>query len=344
MSGFPILDLVIGIIFIYFLLSIISSSAVEMLLTGLRARAKLLEEWLLTIFNKNITQADGTQVVLGKAIMDHDSVTALSGDSKSNDYLSPKNFTSALLERITFDPANPTNSPQNIDDFITAISKTNSLPTEFQRVLLMYANDAKESYKSVTEKTVSEIDIFKLKVENWFNSSMDRITGALKKKYSRPITLFVAIIVTVFLNADSISLAQYLYSNPEARTKLAMEAYNSTTDTGLIAQIQKVNVIKFDSSAGAPNAIELKNEMIQKIKDINSAKQGLHVAMPLTWDDVQLKDANGNFSGFLIFSKITGLLATILAIMLGAPFWFDILNKVSNLRGTGTKPTVNGGN
>jgi len=23
---------------------------------------------------------------------------------------------------------------------------------------------------------------------------------------------------------------------------------------------------------------------------------------------------------------------------MGAPFWFDLLNKISNLRGTGTKP------
>ena len=27
--------------------------------------------------------------------------------------------------------------------------------------------------------------------------------------------------------------------------------------------------------------------------------------------------------------------------MLGAPFWFDLLNKVVNLRGTGNKPAVN---
>ena len=39
----------------------------------------------------------------------------------------------------------------------------------------------------------------------------------------------------------------------------------------------------------------------------------------------------------LLFSKITGLLVTILAIMMGAPFWFDLLNKISNLRGTGVE-------
>ena len=43
MSSFPILDLVIGIIFVYFLLSIISSAAIELILTGLKARSKLLE-------------------------------------------------------------------------------------------------------------------------------------------------------------------------------------------------------------------------------------------------------------------------------------------------------------
>ncbi len=29
---------------------------------------------------------------------------------------------------------------------------------------------------------------------------------------------------------------------------------------------------------------------------------------------------------------------SILAVFMGAPFWFDILNKIANLRGTGPKP------
>ncbi len=59
---------------------------------------------------------------------------------------------------------------------------------------------------------------------------------------------------------------------------------------------------------------------------------------PLTWKHGELNDANGKFSGLLLFSKITGLLATVLAIMMGAPFWFDLLNKISNMRGTGARP------
>ncbi len=343
MSGFPILDLVVGIIFVYFLLSIISSSGVEMILTGLKARATLLEEWLTKIFNKTITQPDGTRVTLAHAIMDHCSVTALSSTRKSTSYIDAKNFTAALLERITFDPANPKSVAKDIDEFIDAINKSDALPAEFQRILLMYANDAKDTYKSVSEKTESEIDLFRWKIENWYNSSMDRITDALKKKYSRPATLLVAIIVTVCLNADSIALAKYLYSNPDVRTKIAMQAYSAADDSALIKQVQQISLAKTDTSHNAMSAEEIKNSITQKIADIDKAKKGLSDVMPLTWKAGELNGPSGKISLRLLFSKITGLLATILAIMMGAPFWFDMLNKISNLRSTGAKPSTTGG-
>ena len=343
MSGFPILDLVVGIIFVYFLLSIISSSGVEMILTGLKARAALLEEWLFKIFDKTITQPDGTTLSLGQAIMDHCSVTALSGTHESTSYIDAKNFTAALLEKITFDPANPKSIAKDMDEFIDAITKTNELSTEFQRVLLMYANDAKDTYRAVSQKTQSEIDLFRWKIENWYNSSMDRITDVLKKKYSRPATALVAIIVTVCLNADSIALAKYLYSNPEARTKIAMQAYSAADDSVLIKQVQQISITNADTSShNTLSAQEIKNNIVQKIADINKAKQGLSDVMPLTWKAGELKDAGGKISLRLLFSKVTGLLATILAIMMGAPFWFDMLNKISNLRSTGAKPVLAG--
>ena len=56
---------------------------------------------------------------------------------------------------------------------------------------------------------------------------------------------------------------------------------------------------------------------------------------------LNFKELNGFFA---ILSKILGLAVTILAVMLGAPFWFDLLNKVTNLRGTGGKPASSSGN
>ncbi len=38
------------------------------------------------------------------------------------------------------------------------------------------------------------------------------------------------------------------------------------------------------------------------------------------------------------FSKSIGLLLTALAVSLGAPFWFDLLNKVVSIRSVGASP------
>src|SRR4051794_16720157 len=101
MSGFPILDLVVGLIFIYSLLSIVSSSALEIVLTVFKLRAVMLEKWLLTIFAKPynrtgaVPAAGVTLPKLGEAIADHCSVTALSGKSKTPSYIDAKNFSAA---------------------------------------------------------------------------------------------------------------------------------------------------------------------------------------------------------------------------------------------------------
>jgi hypothetical protein len=43
-----------------------------------------------------------------------------------------------------------------------------------------------------------------------------------------------------------------------------------------------------------------------------------------------------NYSWLL--AKFTGLLISILAVSMGAPFWFDLLNKLVNVRLAGRRP------
>ncbi len=336
MSGFPIVDLVIGMIFIYFLLSIICSSAVEMILTVKQIRAKILEKWLLRIFDKNVTLPDGKTLPLGQAIMDHCSVTALAAKGTSPSYIDAKNFTSALLEKITFDPANPKSIATTFDAFITSLQNTQSLSTEFQRVLIAYAYEAKDTYQSVSAKTISELEIFRTKVENWYDSSMDRLTGVLKKNHSRPATIAVAIAASLLLNADSISLARYLYTNPDARARIVAQASEAMNDSlnkkynTAIAALHSLN----DSSGDKQIIAAYK----QNLDNIANTKALLAADLPLGWNGNVFNDARGAFSPWLILSKICGLAATVLAMVMGAPFWFDLLNKVANLRGAGPKP------
>src|SRR5437870_4527299 len=97
MSNFPILDLVAGIIFIFFLLSIICSSIVEIILTAKKVRGKVLGDWIKTIFNKPVPGSDKS---LGEEIIDHCALTGLSKSGESPSYIDARNFVSALLEKV----------------------------------------------------------------------------------------------------------------------------------------------------------------------------------------------------------------------------------------------------
>jgi len=329
MSGFPILDLVVGMIFIYFLLSVISSSAVEMILTGLKARSKILEEWLNRIFD-TVIKEDGKEKTVGQIIMDHCAVIALSAPGRAPSYIDAKNFTSALIEKLTYDPQNPTSIAANINDIITALKNTTLLSTEMQRALLGYAYEARDTYAALSVKTISEIEYFRSKVENWFDTSMDRLTGTFKKRFSRPVTLLVAIITAIALNADSIAITKYLYNDPEARAKIVAQAYQTANDSTYIKRLNELHASPQDSVT----LQQIKGDINKSLQNINEANAALTSDIPLGWKS----KTNTAITVGVVITKITGLLATILAIFMGAPFWFDLLNKISNLRGTGTKP------
>lgn len=347
MSGFPILDLVAGIIFIYFLLSIISSSAVEMVMTAFKLRGKMLGKWLKEIFNLDVTLPDGTKQKLGRAIMDHCSVTGLSKSGKAPSYIDAKNFTSAFLEKITYDPENKHGIAMDLDSIIESIKKSESLPHSLQRVLLTYAYEARDKYAAISKATVtevtsimSEVDLFKQKIERWFDTNMDRVSGSLKIKYIRPLTLMIGMIAVVLLNADSIAIAKYLYSNPEARANMAAQAYNAPTDSVFQKQVANIKAGTDTSKNDSITLQQIKDTLIAQRASIIKTKAVLQSSgLPLGWNKDELRDpVTLRYSFKLIVSKITGLLATILAVMMGAPFWFDVLNKISNMRSAGKKP------
>jgi hypothetical protein len=341
MSNFPILDLVAGIVFVYFLLSIISSSAVEMIQTGAKLRSKMLERWLKQVFTQQVPKSNGSGTEpMGIAIINHCALNGLSGSGKSNAYLSPANFTAALLEKITFDPQKPNEVAKNITDYITAITNTSSLPPDLKRVILNYAYDAAGAIGTATTATISAVDLFKGKIESWFDSNMDRVGGYMKVKYTRPITFIVAAITVLALNADSIAIAKYLYNNPGARAKIAGEAYAAAHNDTF--QLQVAHLIQSQPQKKDSTAItlqQLTDSLSEKWQQLNTAKAALEDdGIPLGWNRAARNDKKGSASGMFLLSRIAGLLATFFAIVMGAPFWFDVLNKISNLRGTGTTP------
>jgi hypothetical protein len=335
MSGFPILDLILGLTFIYFVLSIICSAIVESILTTRHLRAKVLTHWLMTIFDKEMMQPDGTVLKLGQALANHCLTTALSGSGRAASFIDAKNFTTALIEKLSFNPEQPNAlPPANLEELLRRIEEVKALDgspmlsTELMRTFQIYGAEARllapESLvqtpppAGVTQlpanvpppNAKNALQIFREKLEAWYDSNMDRLSGSLKKRYVRPLTFWVGLVVVVMLNADTLQIASYLYDHKEETARFADRAQMTA---------QRIN----SDSASAVEIHAL----------VDSMRATVPQGMPLGWTDAQQADWVGTMRHAAI-----GWLATVMAVMLGAPFWFDLLNKIANIRGSGSKP------
>lgn len=141
-------------------------------------------------------------------------------------------------------------------------------------------------------------------VEEWYDDAMERVTGAYKRRTQLSLFL-IAVVVTVSLNANTIVIANYL-----ARK----DAVRETVVSAAIAAAQtNPGTAVADSALGALRRLDLPIGWSG-----SSPRIGAGLSSPGVWNDWLM--------------PIGGLLLTALAMTLGAPFWFDVLNRFIQLR------------
>ena len=147
---------------------------------------------------------------------------------------------------------------------------------------------------------------------------MDRAGGWYKKSIQK-ILIGVGLIIAVVFNADTISIYQHLKSNPESLDKLVTMAER------FVDENEGKSLVQQDRSfeEAYTNLTGMINNEINQIQNFG-----------LGWNEVSLYEIDQQ--GWAV--KILGWIVTALAISMGAPFWFDLLRKVVNIRGAGKKP------
>ena len=141
-----------------------------------------------------------------------------------------------------------------------------------------------------------------LGMEAWFNSTMDRVSGWYKRRVQVFIFL-LGLLIAAGLNIDTISLITTVSHNETVRATLVSAAQGYTTRQD-------------------PNLSLLQNDISQVQPMVG------WYSLPTTFQDWLL--------------KIVGLLTTTFAVSLGAPFWFDVLNKFVSFRSSGPPPPSSG--
>jgi hypothetical protein len=143
--------------------------------------------------------------------------------------------------------------------------------------------------------SVSGPAVVQAQVERWFDSAMERLSGAYKR-HTQAWTFAIGAILVVVMNANAIGVARALWREPvvrQAATKAAGEE---------LAQC-----------SAAPD----KSVTCSDFKSIDAL-----AGLPLGWGHRPTSFVEWAIAAF-------GWLLSALAVSLGAPFWFDVLKKVA---------------
>ncbi len=161
-----------------------------------------------------------------------------------------------------------------------------------------------------------EYDLDKLQrnVEAWFDNAMDRMSGVYKR-HVQAFLLLAGLLITLGTGADTLRFATTLWANPTVRSQLVSSAS---------AQAQ--------SQSGAPGSV---TEAVNDLAPFSLLFGYSDVPSP-----ERLTKAPEQTTSMWLFwvEKVVGLTATALAIMMGGPFWFQLLQKLVNVRSAGPKP------
>jgi hypothetical protein len=316
MFGSDILEVGIGLVFIFLLVSIISSAVREALEAWMKSRAAFLERGIRELLHDIEAAPDG----LARAFYTHPLIHSLYASSYSPgrdsaerprvftfggglpSYIPARNFSLALMDiaargritdEISSDPESPALTLESMRQNVLNLGNP-----AVQRVVLVAIDSAQGDFDKAGKA-----------IEAWFDSGMDRVSGWYKRAtYS--ILLWTGLVVAIALNVDPIAIARYLYRNDAARSVIVARAEGAAGDPAYL-----------DRSYAAARA------------DLDSLR------LPLGWPRIPTSSISA--AGVTTtaplppwYLSIPGWLITALATTVGAPFWFDMLNKIMVIRST----------
>jgi hypothetical protein len=198
------------------------------------------------------------------------------------------------------------------------------------------------------EAAEGDIDKFRTTLEGYFDGEMKRLSGVYRRSI-RVVMVGLAIIVAVACNVDAVGLARNLWRNPDGRAALVAQADALTSpSTGGAASGSPANPdlakIQDECKKAAPpddavinnpeDAAKAFNDVRHCVTDALNAQSGLDVIDNALWVSPsgwyhQWFTGEGDWLLHLL-----GVAATAVALVLGAPFWFDILKRLTGIRRT----------
>jgi hypothetical protein len=345
MFGSGVIELVIGLSLVYLLFSLVCSGVNELAEHALRRRAVYLEIGLRQLLGPAMGELmkhpliEGLKPPLGRSDRPRGGPTRaktirttlsragkmatrrlglgnrldiLKQRKSKPSYIPATTFSAALLSLVGGEDVAGqvgVEAPTVLDSVKRAIERLAD-NDHLKRVLQALLVDAN-----------NDLSTFKRNIEDWFDGAMDRVSGWYKRRTRGWLLLWALIIVGAF-NADTILFAKTLWNSNTIRSSIVAEAQAAAGGTSDPA------VTPCPSPSPGQNPFQCVADRIEEIKALQ---------LPFGWSTEagDRKALSGTGQWIL---RIAGLLITAGALTLGAPFWFDLLNRFVNFRASGAPP------
>ena len=340
-----VLEVAVGLIFMWLVLSISTMQVQEWIVTRLNWRADDLEKAIRQMLLSNEMANDIYKHPLIRSMMK----APKPGDKKDPkpSYIPADKFALVLFDTVASAGTDQSKilkpvDISNLQEGINKLAQTN-----------LHLARAVNSLLVGVEKTDDAIAATRDNIEKWFNDVMDRSSGWYKRR-AQGVAFLIGLVFAIILNIDSIAMANYLWREPSVRQALAARA-----------------------STFQPPELTSESNPAMAIQEFRDQFDGLQIPFGWTFEEVDLSQtdqsgaavkltcsflpgaerqvfgfgnnnncirpttAQTNTNGIVwAGAKIMGILMTAGAAAQGAPFWFDMLAKFTNVRGSGVKPAA----
>lgn len=308
-----LLDVLIGLTLVYLIFSTAASIGVELLESWLRKRGRLLESGIGEILTQIIGSAEQDGEAVAKAM-----VRRL--------YESP--FIYSLYEGKYVADGDRLPSAIPAPRFAGALL---ALAVEHEE----FRSAANTMLKVAGLKLGDDDTRVRAALAAYFDESMERVTGWYRR-HVQLVLLAIGAVLAIALNADTLNIVRTLSQDDALRARIVATAIG----------------VQEQGGATAPVCSEATPECEQRLNQQVSQQLALagSLGLPLGWNGIGLpactpapteSTCSGArlfaFEALFVIAKVVGLALTALATTLGAPFWFDLLNRLIQTRNVATQ-------
>lgn len=361
----PLLETLLCLVLVYALLSLLVSTLTEILNSYFNERGELLYKTISRLFNDNFN------LNFGQLMYSHPMITAL----RKNINSLPQYISNAMFSQVLTDVVGNFGREYAFSEAHKKIMLSPGTTDPFERfhqgVSNMEQTDLKLLLLNMVEKSISlagndpskRLEILDAQIQQWYSDQMDRTSGWFKDMMGSRIR-WLSLVVALLLNVNSIEVFKSLYSSPQLRAEivpvaeqLADNYKKQLTDTSLSEYQKELRAVSLTEFKQAKNdsAFRKLDTLLAKIQQIDSIRHIRDSARLVAFKNTN--DVLNDLSGlgipigwrssippfkpggvYPLFWWIIGITITTFAISFGAPFWFDLLLKLVNMRKAGKKP------